>query len=110
MEGEYFTDGIHTASGETGLIIPAGRFILDKAAAMCHEIRQHIPEFRINVNISYIQMMKSDVWKDILSVIERYKLPPECFCAELTESGYTEMTPYFLTLRRNSKRKAAVCA
>ena len=24
---------------ETGLIIPAGRFILDKSAAMCHEIR-----------------------------------------------------------------------
>lgn len=90
---------------ETGLIIPAGRFILDKAAAMCHEIRQHIPEFRINVNISYIQMMKSDVWKDILSVIECYKLPPECFCAELTESGYTEMTPYFLTLRRKFEEK-----
>lgn len=90
---------------ETGLIIPAGRFILDKSAAMCHEIRQHIPEFRINVNISYIQMMKSDVWKDILSVIERYKLPPECFCAELTESGYTEMTPYFLTLRRKFEEK-----
>ncbi len=90
---------------ETGLIIPAGRFILDKAAAMCKELRQHIPEFRINVNISYIQMMKSDVWKDILSVIECYKLPPECFCAELTESGYTEMTPYFLTLRRKFEEK-----
>ena len=90
---------------ETGLIIPAGRFILDRAAAMCHEIRQHIPEFRINVNISYIQMMKSDVWKDILSFIECYKLPPECFCAELTESGYTEMTPYFLTLRRKFEEK-----
>lgn len=90
---------------ETGLIIPAGRFILDRAAAMCHEIRQHIPEFRINVNISYIQMMKSDVWKDILSVIERYKLPPECFCAELTESGYTDMTPYFLALRKKFEEK-----
>lgn len=90
---------------ETGLIIPAGRFILDRAAAMCHEIRQYIPEFRINVNISYIQMMKSDVWKDILSVIERYKLPPECFCAELTESGYTDMTPYFLALRKKFEEK-----
>ena len=85
---------------ETGLIIPAGKFILNKAAAMCHEMQQYIPEFKINVNISYIQMMKSDIWKDIFSSIEHYNLPPECLCAELTESGYTDMTPYFYTLRK----------
>lgn len=55
---------------ETGLIIPAGRFVLNEAAAMCHEMRQYIPGFKVNVNISYIQMMKSDIWKDILSSIE----------------------------------------
>lgn len=85
---------------ETGLIIPAGKFILNKATAMCHEMRQYIPEFKINVNISYIQMMKSDVCKDILSSIEHYDLPAECLCAELTESGHTDMTPYFYTLRK----------
>ena len=85
---------------ETGLIVPAGRFVLNEAVAMCHEMRQYIPEFKINVNISYIQMMKSDIWKDILSSIEHYNLPPECLCAELTESGYTDITPYFNTLRK----------
>ena len=85
---------------ETGLIIPAGKFILNKATAMCYEMRKYIPEFKINVNISYVQMMKSDVWKDILSSIKYYDLPPECLCAELTESGYTDMTPYFYMLRK----------
>lgn len=83
---------------ETGLIVPAGRFVLNEAVAMCHEMRQYIPEFKINVNISYIQMMKSDIWKDILSSIEHYNLPPECLCAELTESGYTDMNPNYVKL------------
>lgn len=90
---------------ETGLIIPAGRFVLNEAAAMCHEMRQYIPGFKVNVNISYIQMMKSDIWKDILSSIEQYNLPPESLCAELTESGYTDMTPYFYTLRKKFEEK-----
>lgn len=90
---------------ETGLIIPAGRYVLDKAVSMCHEMRQYIPEFKINVNISYIQMVKSDIWKDILSSIKQYDLPPECLCAELTESGYTDMTPYFYKLRKKFEKK-----
>ena len=90
---------------ETGLIIPAGRYVLDKAVSMCHEMRQYIPEFKINVNISYIQMVKSDIWKDILSSIKQYDLPPECLCAELTESGYTDMTPYFYKLRKKFEEK-----
>ena len=72
---------------------------------MCHEMRQYIPGFKVNVNISYIQMMKSDIWKDILSSIEQYNLPPESLCAELTESGYTDMTPYFYTLRKKFEEK-----
>jgi len=90
---------------ETGLIVPAGRFVLNEAVAMCHEMRQYIPEFKINVNISYIQMMKSDIWKDMLSSIEHYNLPPECLCAELTESGYTDITPYFNTFRKKFEEK-----
>lgn len=90
---------------ETGLILPAGRYVIDKAVSMCHEMRQYIPEFKINVNISYIQMVKSDIWKDILSSIKQYDLPPECLCAELTESGYTDMTPYFYKLRKKFEEK-----
>ena len=90
---------------ETGLILPAGRYVLNKAVSMCHEMRQYIPKFKINVNISYIQMVKSDIWKDILSSIKQYDLPPECLCAELTESGYTDMTPYFYKLRKKFEEK-----
>ena len=36
---------------ETGLIIPAGRFVLNEAAAMCHEMRQYIP-------VSYTHLLR----------------------------------------------------
>ena len=38
---------------ETGLIIPAGRFILMEAAKMCCEIRQFIAGFQMNINVSF---------------------------------------------------------
>ena len=41
---------------ETGLIIPAGRFILKEAAKTCCEIRQFIPGFQMNINVSYVQI------------------------------------------------------
>ncbi len=51
---------------ETGLIIPAGRYILDEAAKLCCEIQQYIPDFRININVSYVQIMHGNVERDIL--------------------------------------------
>ena len=33
-----------------GLIIPAGRYILNEAAAMCCEMQKYIPDFRMNDN------------------------------------------------------------
>lgn len=49
---------------ETGLILPAGKWILREAVAMCSEMQKYIPDFRVNVNISYIQVVKSDILKD----------------------------------------------
>lgn len=85
---------------ETGLILPAGRWILNEAAAMCSEMQKSIPGFKINVNISYIQVIKSDVLKDILSAMQRYNLAPECIGIELTESGYLDTNPHFQRLRK----------
>lgn len=88
---------------ETGLILPAGRWILEEAAAVCSEMQKHIPGFRMNVNISYVQVMKSNILKDILSVIQKYDLPPECMGIELTENGYLDSDPHYLRLREGLK-------
>lgn len=85
---------------ETGLIIPAGRYILDEAAKTCCEMQQYIPDFKMNINVSYVQIMHGNVERDILDVIKKYDLQPDSICIEMTESGFMDMTPVFCRFRK----------
>lgn len=78
---------------ESGLIIPVGKYVLREAAKTCKEIREKIPNFKISVNLSYVQIMKSSILEEIFSEIEYYKLEPESIIIELTESGYFDASP-----------------
>lgn len=88
---------------ETGLIIPAGRWILEQSAKQCSIWNEHVKDFRVNINVSYIQVMKSDVFSDIMSVIDKYSLQPSCIGIELTESGYLDSSTHFNHLWRMLK-------
>lgn len=80
---------------ESGLIIPAGRWILEQSAKQCSIWCKKVEDFRINVNVSYIQVMKSDVLSDIMTAIQKYSLNPSCIGIELTESGYLDSSTHF---------------
>jgi len=81
---------------ESGLIIPVGRWVLHKAMEACSYIQRKIPGFRVSVNLSYIQVLKSDVLADILEGIRRYHLKPGSIIIELTESGFLESDESFI--------------
>ncbi|MCD7884056.1 MAG: GGDEF and EAL domain-containing protein [Lachnospiraceae bacterium] len=83
---------------ETGLIIPAGRWILHEALRFAKKMQQVIPSFRVNVNVSYVQVMKSDVVADIMDALKQYDMSPEHLIIELTESGLIESDIYFTRL------------
>lgn len=85
---------------KTGLIIPAGRFVLDEAAKMCREIQQYIPEFRVNVNISCYQIEHGKIADKILTAVRDNGLTPDRICIEMTESGFMDMTPAFCKFRK----------
>lgn len=85
---------------KTGLIIPAGRFVLNEAAKMCREIQQYIPEFRVNVNISYYQIEHGKIADRILAAVNDNGLAPDRICIEMTESGFMDMTPAFCKFRK----------
>ena len=85
---------------ESRLIIPAGKFVLDEAAEMCREIQEYIPGFKVNVNVSYIQIMRGRMANKIISTIEANHLQPESICIEMTESGFMDMTPCFCKFRK----------
>lgn len=72
---------------ETGLIVPAGRWMLCKSLELCGKIHNIAPDFRISINISYIQVLKSNIITEILSAVTDYDILPSTVIIELTESG-----------------------
>lgn len=80
---------------ESGLIIPVGRWVLRQALLACKDWQQYLPDFKVNVNLSYIQVLKSRVLSDIKHIVEEYGVRPESVCIELTESGYLEENSHF---------------
>ena len=85
---------------KSGLIIPAGRFVLNEAAKMCREIQQYIPKFRVNVNISCYQIEHGKIADKILTAVRDNGLTPDRICIEMTESGFMDMTPAFCKFRK----------
>lgn len=75
---------------ETGLIIPVGKWMLNTALFFCREIIKTVPDFKISINISFVQLMKSNIIIEILNAVDRYQIPPANVIIELTESGLVE--------------------
>lgn len=81
---------------ESNLIIPVGKWVLYQAMEACSKIQKKVPDFRISVNLSYIQVLKSNILEDILAGIEKYQLKKGSILIELTESGFLESNTFFL--------------
>lgn len=81
---------------DSGLIIPVGRWILYKAMEACKEIQKTIPGFRVSVNVSYVQVLHSDMLDDIVCGLKTFDLAPESLIIELTESGFLEENENFI--------------
>ena len=75
---------------ESSLIIPVGRWIIRNALAFCKTMRERYPKFRVSINLSYIQLLKTALFDDIKGMLDELSLPPDCLITELTESGHLE--------------------
>ncbi len=74
----------------SGLIIPVGKWIVRNALEMCRRCREFYPEFMISINFSYIQLLKSPVYENLMDALAQANLPPSSLIVELTESGHLE--------------------
>lgn len=93
---------------ETGLIIPAGKWMLHQAISTCSRWQKYIPNFRINNNLSYVQVMKSRVLTEILTALRLYGLEPSAVGIELTESGYLDTNTHFQKLWDGLKKNGVL--
>ena len=93
---------------ETGLIIPAGKWMLHQAISTCSRWQKYIPNFRININLSYVQVMKSRVLTEILTALRLYGLEPSAVGIELTESGHLDTNTHFQKLWDGLKKNGVL--
>lgn len=95
---------------ESGLIIPVGKWVMRQAMSACREIRKKIPDFCVSVNLSYVQILKSDVLTEIEAGIRYFGLNPGSIVVELTESGKIESSVSFLKFREGLKKNSVALA
>ena len=88
---------------ESGLIIPVGRWVIKQAIQLCHAMQQVVPGFKVSFNISYVQVLKSDVLSDIVRSLREYDLDPSLLIVELTESGFIESNDKFIAFCQGLK-------
>ena len=71
----------------SGLIVPVGRWVLIKAFAQCAAWNTLFPELYVSVNISFVQILQSNLVSEVQIALERTKVNPKNIVLEITESG-----------------------
>ena len=70
-----------------GLINPIGEHVLREAAKHCKYWNDMgYPDYKVNVNLSVVQLLQNDIVKKIKNVIDDIKIEPKNLCLEVTES------------------------
>ena len=70
-----------------GLINPIGEHVLREAAKHCKCWNDMgYPNYKVNVNLSVVQLLQNDIVKKIKNVLDDIKIEPKNLCLEVTES------------------------
>ncbi|SMP40688.1 diguanylate cyclase (GGDEF) domain-containing protein [Desulfonatronum zhilinae] len=81
---------------ETGLILPMGRWVLEKACLDMRDFTRskdspNSPKpFMVSVNLSGKQFAQPDLYEQVEAVLQETDFPPECLKLEITESVVME--------------------
>ncbi len=80
---------------QTGMILEAGKWILENAMKQCREWREFLPNFRMNINLSYIQLKDKKLMEIVFNALKKADLPGSAIILEVTESIQLQDYSYF---------------
>lgn len=72
----------------SGWIIKVGKWVLEQAIRTCKKWTAYLPDFVMNVNVSYLQMLDSDFIPFIQKILKENDLKAKHIVIELTESYF----------------------
>lgn len=85
---------------ETGLIIPMGIWIARQALRALPALREHWPELNLNINLSVLQLMQSDLVPRLCALVDECAVPHSAVHFELTESLFAEQNEFLVNQLR----------
>lgn len=80
---------------KSGLICPVGEWVLNKALQQCREWRKYLPDFRMSVNISHVQLQQKKISENVLQCVKKAQLSGDALTLEITESLQLQDYSYF---------------
>lgn len=97
---------------KSGFIIELGEWILEQAIIDCLRFEKELScAYLISVNVSAIQLRRSNFTSTLQKIIDKYQLPCGSLCIELTESElFSENAEFleFLNFAERNKIKIAI--
>ncbi len=86
---------------ETGLISRIGQFVLERACRQAADWRRYGRHLFVSVNVSPLQLTRSDLVEDVSRALDTCGLPAELLCLEITETSLLrDSSPVLETLRK----------
>ncbi len=87
QRGLLYPDAFIHLAEETGLMIPIGNWVMETACAQAKIwCGMGFPNMVMAVNVSPRQFLHADLASQIIEVLEKTNLPPNCLELEITES------------------------
>ena len=86
-KGMIYPDSFIPFAEKTGFIRMLTRWVLDKSAALCHDLESQGIYLKISANLSTRDLLDQNLPLKFAEILARHKVRPASFCLEITESA-----------------------
>lgn len=89
VRGMIMPDSFIRIAEETGLILKLGSWVLHEGIAQMRRWSETAPDltdFRLHINLSAVELLRSDLLDDITDTLDRHQVAPQRLVLEITET------------------------